>query len=171
MAIVILLAALTFGAPLINSGGLSWDNSAAIARFNTKVEIDRQREITRRIESDNWHATAQQVAIVAGVVGVVGALAWATQRSVTAWAARPHRPVVEHRQLAAPPSHIVIVAKPWLSAMRDSDLERPRDGLWYHGRRTRFTTLRINGGNARRPEPRPVLNLKFCVRCEIGAVV
>ena len=128
MAIVILLAALTFGAPLINSGGLSWDNSAAIARFNTKVEIDRQREITRRIESDNWHATAQQVAIVAGVVGVVGALAWATQRSVTAWAARPHRPVVEHRQLAAPPSHIVIVAKPWLSAMRDSDLEHTPRG-------------------------------------------
>ena len=44
MAMVILLAALTFGAPLINSGGLSWDNSAAIARFNAKVEIDRQRE-------------------------------------------------------------------------------------------------------------------------------
>ena len=43
MAMVILLAALTFGAPLINSGGLSWDNSAAIARFNAKVEVDRQR--------------------------------------------------------------------------------------------------------------------------------
>ena len=91
MAMVIPLAALTFGAPLINNGGLSWDNSAAIARFNAKVEVDRQREITRRIRSDNWHATAQQVAIVAGVVGVVGAIAWATQRSVTAWAARPHR--------------------------------------------------------------------------------
>ena len=128
MAMAILLAALTFGAPLINSGGLSWDNSAAIARFNAKVEIDRQREITRRIESDNWHATAQQVAIVVGVVGVVGALAWATQRSVTAWAARPHRPAVEHRQLAAPPSHIVIVAEPWLSAMRDSDLENTPRG-------------------------------------------
>ena len=144
MAIVILLAALTFGAPLINSGGLSWDNSAAIARFNTKVEIDRQREITRRIESDNWHATAQQVAIVAGVVGVVGALAWATQRSVTAWAARPHRPVVEHRQLQRHRRTSSSLRKPWLSAMRDSDLGiRPGDGLWYHGRRTRFTTLRI----------------------------
>ena len=128
MAMVILLAALTFGAPLINSGGLSWDNSAAIARFNAKVEVDRQHEITRRIESDNLHATAQQVAIVAGVVGVIGALAWATQRSVTAWAARPHRPVAEHRQLAAPPSHIIIVAKPWLSAMRDSDLENTPRG-------------------------------------------
>ena len=42
MAMVIILAALTFGAPLINSGGLSWDNSAAIARFNAKVEVDRR---------------------------------------------------------------------------------------------------------------------------------
>ena len=32
MTMVILLAALTFGAPLINSAGLSWDNSAAIIR-------------------------------------------------------------------------------------------------------------------------------------------
>ena len=128
MTMVILLAALTFGAPLINSAGLSWDNSAAIIRSNNQVAINADNNATKRHESDNWHATAQQVAIVAGVVGVVSALAWATQRSVTAWAARPHRPVAEHRQLAAPPSHIVIVAKPWLSAMRDSDLEHTPRG-------------------------------------------
>lgn len=128
MAMMIILAALTFGAPLINSGGLSWDNSAAIIRSNNQVAINADNNATKRHESDNWHATAQQVAIVAGVVGVVGALAWATQRSVTAWAARPHRPVVEHRQLAAPPQNIIIVAKPWLSAMRDSDLENTPRG-------------------------------------------
>ena len=80
-----------------------------------KSKLIASVKITRRIESDNWHATAQQVAGVVGVVGVVGALAWATQRSVTAWAARPHRPRSRASPAAAPPSHIVIVAKPWLS--------------------------------------------------------
>lgn len=124
MAVGVVLAGFAIGGPNIAAIGLSWDSSAAIARTNARVEMNLQDNITRRRDSDNWHATAQQVAMVAGAVGVVLAVGWAAQRSVTAWAARPHRS-------AAPPATIVMLAAPTLAAAPEARLEwSEEDGAW-----------------------------------------
>ncbi len=121
---LILFASAAFGAPVVSSMGLAWDNSAAIARTNARVEMNRQDNITRLQESENWHETAQQAAVIGGVVGVVGLVVWAVQRSVTAWAARPHRP-------AAPPAVIVMLAAPELLAAPEAYLGyREDDDTW-----------------------------------------
>lgn len=114
---LILFAALAFGAPLVSGDGLAWDNSAAIARTNARVEMNRQDNITARQESENWHATAQQAAVVGGIVGVIGLLGWTVQRSIAAWAARPHRPVAP-----APSQVIVMLAAPELAAAPEAYL-------------------------------------------------
>lgn len=116
MVAAILFAALAFGAPNVGAFGLAWDNSAAIARTNARIEMNRQDNITARLESENWHETAQQVAVVGGIVGVVGLVVWAVQRSVQAWAARPHRPA------PAPSQVIVMLAAPELAAAPEAYL-------------------------------------------------
>ncbi len=112
----ILFAALAFGAPNVDAFGLAWDNSAAIARTNAQIEMNRQDNITARLESENWHATAQQVAVVGGIVGVVALFGWTVQRIGVAWAARPHRPAPSPSQV------IVMLAAPELEAAPEAYL-------------------------------------------------
>lgn len=121
-AVVILFAALAFGAPILSSAGLSWDNSAAIAREEQRTErtrINAQRDV--RVAEEQGE-TARQVAIAVAVVGAFGAAAWATTRSVEAWAARPHRPQAQAYPQLQPPQHIIVMARPHLAAMRDARL-------------------------------------------------
>lgn len=122
-AVVILFAALAFGAPILSSAGLSWDNSAAIAREEQRTErtrINAQRDV--RVAEEQGE-TARQVAVALAVVGAFGAAAWATTRSVEAWAARPHRPQAQtYPQLQPPPQHIIVMARPYMAAMRDARL-------------------------------------------------
>lgn len=100
----VVIAGFAIGAPNIGAIGLSWDNSAAIARANARLEAERireqqetarvrEREQTARVMSENMMITIQWLAVVGGVVGAIAVAGWATQRSVSAWAARPHRPV------------------------------------------------------------------------------
>lgn len=132
-AIVILavvLAAMAFGAPIINEGGLSWDNSLAQARFQAKVEVERQREITRRIESQNWHDTAGKIAVAAGVVGAMFAVGWAVSSSVAAWAARPHRAQPQQVHLRITYEQARRLAQPHLQALPGSRLEWVEGDGW-----------------------------------------
>lgn len=123
-ACVLIFASLTFGEPVLSGAGLSWDNSATFAREAARTERNYQDNLTRRRESDNWHDSLQELATVAGVVGVVLALGWTVQRSVAAWAARPHRPV-------APPATVVMLAAPTLQAEPLARLEwSDEDGAW-----------------------------------------
>ena len=139
---LILFASAAFGAPVVSSMGLAWDNSAAIARTNARVEMNRQDNITRRQESENWHETAQQAAVIGGVVGVVGLVVWAVQRSVTAWAARPHRPA------PAPPQVIVMLAAPELEAA-------PEAYLGYNDDNKTWAVVNPRTGIVKRLEERP----------------
>ena len=127
LLMAVLIGAIAFGAPIITGDGLSWDNSAAIARTNARLEAERlrlasetrqaiEREETARVISENMMTTLQWLAVVVGVVAVVGALGWTAQRSVEAWAARPHRP-------QAPPQQIVMVARPFLMAQPDARVD------------------------------------------------
>lgn len=116
LVLAILIGSVLVGGPVLSSAGLSWDNSAALQREAQRTERNRQDNITARHNSDNWHATAQQVAVVVGAVGALVAVAWATVRGVQAWAARPHRPVVV-------PPQIIMVAQPILDAERSARLE------------------------------------------------
>lgn len=108
------------GAPVLNSSGLSWDNSLWANREAQRTERERlrlaaetrqamEREETARIMSDNMMTTLQWFVVGGVVVGAIGLAGWATQRSVAAWAARPHRP-------AAPPQQIIVMAHPHLMA-------------------------------------------------------
>lgn len=123
-ALLIVFASMALGAPIISGDGLAWDTSAAINREAQRTQRNLQDNLTRRRESDNWHATAQQWAVVAAAVGGLAALGWTVQRSVAAWAARPHRPV-------APPATVVMLAAPTLQAEPQARLEwSDEDGAW-----------------------------------------
>jgi hypothetical protein len=116
----ILFAALAFGAPNVGEFGLSWDNSAALAREAQRTErtrIEAARDI--RLEEERGE-TARQVVGVLAIVGGIAVAGWTVQRSVTAWAARPHRPV-------APPPVVVMLAAPTLAAEPQARLEWSED--------------------------------------------
>lgn len=125
--LAIMIGVAACGAPIINSNGLSWDNSAVISRHDARLEMERvrqaaetarvrEREATARAMSENMMVTLQWLAVVGGIVGGLAVAGWATARSVEAWAARPHRP-------AAAPQQIIVMAQPYLAAMRDARLE------------------------------------------------
>jgi hypothetical protein len=129
LGLVMLIATVVIGAPIVTGDGLTWDSSGVIARQNARLEAERlrlaaetrqavEREETARIMSDNMMTTIQWLAVVGGVVGGLAVAGWATARSVEAWAARPHRPVA-----ALPPAQIIVMAQPYLAAMRDARLE------------------------------------------------
>ena len=125
MAALVLFAAvvigtIAIGGPVLSEAGLSWDSSAVIARQNARLEAERlrlaaetarvrEREETARVMSDNMMVTIQWLAGAGVIVGGLAVAGWATQRSVAAWAARPHRPV-------APPPQIIVMAHPHLMA-------------------------------------------------------
>lgn len=135
LALAILIGAVFIGGPVISGSGLSWDNSATIAHTNARLEAERlrqsqetarvrEREQTARITSDNMMTTIQWLAVAGALVGAVFVAGWATQRSVSAWAARPHRP-------AAPPATIVMLAAPTLAAAPEARLEwSEEDDAW-----------------------------------------
>lgn len=150
---VVLAAALFIGGPVITESGLSWDNSATIARENARLEAERlrtqaetrqaqEREETARIMSDNMRDTMQWLVVGGVVVGAIALAGWAVQRSVTAWAARPHRPV------AQPPAQIIVMAAPYLESDRTARVERiEADGYrgWavLYPRTERFVPLQL----------------------------
>lgn len=121
---VIIGGVLIGGAPNVAALGLSWDSSAAIARSDARVEMNREDNITKREQSENNRIVAERWATVVGVVGVVLALAWAAQRGIVAWAARPHRP-------AEVPAMIMMLAAPELAAEPRAWVEwSEEDGSW-----------------------------------------
>ncbi len=124
----VLIAVVAIGAPVITGDGLAWDNSTAIARTNARLEAERvraaaetrqaiEREETARIMSDNMMATIQWLAVAGALVAVVFIAGWAVQRSVSAWAARPHRPMAP-----VPSQIIVMLATPELEAAPEAYL-------------------------------------------------
>ena len=132
---VVLAAALFIGGPVISEGGLSWDNSATIARENARLEAERlrtqaetrqamEREETARIMSDNMRDTMKWLVVGGVVVGAIGLAAWATQRSVAAWAERPHRPAAAQRiEVRISYEQARQLAQPHLLALPGSRLE------------------------------------------------
>jgi len=132
LAIVVGVAAC--GAPVINSSGLSWDNSLWANREAQRTERERlrlaaetrqaiEREETARIMSDNMMTTIQWLAVTGGIVGGLAVAGWATQRSVAAWAARPHRPVATNVNLRITYEQAQRLAQPHLLALPGSRLE------------------------------------------------
>lgn len=132
---VVFIAAMAIGGPVITGGGLSWDSSAAINRTNARLEQERvrqaaetarvrEREETARIMSDNMMVTIQWLAVAGVIVGGIAAAGWSVQRSVTAWAARPHRPVAAQRiEVRISYDQARLLAQPHLLAMPDARLE------------------------------------------------
>lgn len=121
------------GAPVINSSGLSWDNSLWANREAQRTERERiQANRDIRIEAQRSE-TMQAFLEVAGKALIVGAIVFGLAKALppmvaslaaafAAWAARPHRPV-------APPPQIIVMAAPYLEAMRGGRLEYdPADG-------------------------------------------
>ena len=125
---IVVLAALAFGAPILDSGGLSWDNSATIARLNTQQATNLQDNITKRQESDNWHATAQQFAVAGAIVGVVAMQAWSATNMVKAWSARPHRPA-QTVNVQITYAQAQRIAAQYIASV-DGTLEQEEDGSW-----------------------------------------
>lgn len=133
-ALLLLFAALAFGAPNIGADGLWWDNSAAIARTDARVEMNYQDNLTRRRESDNWHETTQIVGTTALQVAVICVGLWAAAKALppifaslatafAAWAARPHRPAATNIHLRISYDQAQRLAQPHLLAMPGSRLE------------------------------------------------
>ena len=120
---IVLFAALAFGAPDVSSIGLSWDNSATIAREAQRTERARI-EARRDTELGAQRTEAVQgLAVVLAIVGSLAVAGWSVQRSVTAWAARPHRP--------APPPQVVMLAAPYLAQMEDARMDYDaKAGAW-----------------------------------------
>lgn len=147
------------GAPVLNSSGLSWDNSLWANREAQRTERERlrlaaetrqamEREETARIMSDNMMTTLQWLAVTGGIVGGLAVAGWATQRSVAAWAARPHRPA------APPPAQIIVMAAPYLESDRTARVEQiEADGYrgWavLYPRTERFVPLQLTDGQHR----------------------
>ncbi len=159
LGLVMLIATIVIGAPIVTGDGLSWDSSGVIARQNARLEAERvrqaaetarvrEREATARIMSDNMMTTIQWLAVVGGVVGGLAVAGWATQRSVAAWAARPHRPA------APPPAQIIVMAAPYLESDRTARVEQiEADGYrgWavLYPRTERFVPLQLTDGQHR----------------------
>ena len=84
----------------------------------------REREETARIMSDNMMVTIQWLAVAGVIVGGIGLAGWSAQRSVTAWAARPHRPVAQQRiDVHISYEQARLLAQPHLLALPGSRLE------------------------------------------------
>ena len=149
----ILFAALAFGAPNVGEFGLSWDNSAALAREAQRTErtrIEANRDI--RLEEERGETTRQVVGVLA-VLGGIAVAGWTIQRVAVAWAARPHRPAVQ------PPAQIVIMAAPMLEAEPTAFLDWiDQDGYTGWGvknpRTMDIVPLRLPGNGQRRIERR-----------------
>lgn len=150
LAIAFVLAvAVGCGAPVINSNGLSWDNSAWINAQQQKTERERiQANRDIRIEQERGE-TVQAFVEVAGQALIIVAIVFGMAKALppivaslaaafAAWAARPHRQ-------AAPASITVNItyqqaldaARPHLLALPDAKLEwidgAEIDGAWVEG--------------------------------------
>ena len=136
LGLVMLIATVVIGAPIVTGEGLSWDSSAVISRHDARLEMERvrqaaetarvrEREATAREMSANMMVTLQWLAVVGGIVGALAVAGWATARSVEAWAARPHRPVAAPQQIEVRMSfeQARLLAQPHLLAMPDARLE------------------------------------------------
>lgn len=134
-ACVLIFASFAFGAPVITGGGLAWDNSAWMNReaqrtereriqANRDIAIERERGETVQAFVEVAGQALIIVAIVAGLSRALPPMVASLAGAFAAWAARPHRPV-------APPQQIIVMAAPYLEAMREARLEYdPRAGAW-----------------------------------------
>lgn len=137
---ILLIAACVFGvaacgAPVFNQHGLSWDNSAAFNREAQRTERERISANRDIRVAEEWNDTMRTVGQAALQVAAICVGLWAASKAIpaivaslaaafAAWAARPHRP--QPAMLPAPPQpppHIILMAGPWLEAMRDSHME------------------------------------------------
>lgn len=136
LAVVFVLAvAIGCGAPVVNGGGLSWDNSGWINAQNQKTARERIQANRDIRVAEEWNGTMREVGTVVAQVGAVCVGLWAAAKTIpaifaslatafAAWAARPHRP-------AAPPPTIVMLAAPTLAAAPEARLEWSEDdGAW-----------------------------------------
>ena len=137
------------GAPVINSTGLSWDNSLWSNREAQRTERERlrlaaetrqalERERTAQIMSENMMATLQWLAVVGGAVGGLAIAGWTVQRSFAAWSARPHRNAGSQQiEVRISYEQAQRLAQPHLLALPGSRLEWIDgafvDGAWVEG--------------------------------------
>ncbi|MBP8292785.1 MAG: hypothetical protein KAX65_08425, partial [Caldilineaceae bacterium] len=73
---VVFIAAMAIGGPVITSGGLSWDNSSALTRERERTErarIQANRDV--QIEEERSE-TARQVAGALAIVGGIAVAGW-----------------------------------------------------------------------------------------------
>jgi hypothetical protein len=123
------------GAPIIDSGGLSWDNSGWINAQNQKTERERINANRDIRVAEEWNGTMQVVGTTTLQVAAICVGLWAASKTIpaifasiatmfAAWAARPHRP--------AAPANITVnityqqalaAARPILLAQPDARLE------------------------------------------------
>jgi hypothetical protein len=144
----ILFAAFAFGAPNVGEFGLSWDNSAAIAReagLTDRARIEANRDIKL---GEQRSEAAKTIVGTLAILGGVVALGWSVQRIGVAYAARPHRPAVQ------PPAQIVIMAAPLLKAAPSATVawvERPDFTGWavVNPRTETLTPLRLTDSQRR----------------------
>ena len=133
-ALAIVAGVAACGAPVINSSGLSWDNSIWTNAQNQRTERERlrlnaetrqaiEREETARIMSDNMMLTIQWIAVSGSIVGALAIVGWTVQRSVAAWSVRPHRPQQQRIEVHLSYDDAVRLARPHLAALPDAQVE------------------------------------------------
>ena len=137
------------GAPVINSSGLSWDNSAWINAQNEKTERERiQANRDIRIEEQRSETTQAflevagkaliVVAIVFGMAKTLPPIVASIATAFAAWAARPHRSAgVQQIEVRISYEQAQRLAQPHLAALPAARLEwidgEEIDGAWVYG--------------------------------------
>ena len=147
--LAIMIGVAACGAPIINSNGLSWDNSAWINREAQRTERERiQANRDIRIEAQRSE-TMQQFTTVAGQALIVAAIVFGMAKTLppivaslttafAAWAARPHRSAgVQQIEVRISYEQAQRLAQPHLAALPAARLEwidgEEIDGAWVCG--------------------------------------
>ncbi len=68
LVFAVVVAAVLFGAPIISGGGLTWDNSATLARIQSHERLERDRIAANVAEGERWHDTLRWLIVGAGTV-------------------------------------------------------------------------------------------------------
>lgn len=132
-ALAIVAGVAACGAPVINSSGLSWDNSiwtTAQTERTKREQIQADRDVK---VAQEWNATMQTVGTTALQVGAVCVGLWTASKALpaivasiagafAAWAARPHRPQ-QRIEVHLSYDDAMRLARPHLAAIPDASVE------------------------------------------------